>query len=216
MSAEENLVIVGASLTGAKAAEAIRQTGFDGKVVLLGSEAQPPYERPPLSKDYMRGEADGKPFVFDDDFYAERDVELHTGANVTAIDPETSTVAVDGSPEVRFDRLLIATGAEPRLLPLPGADLDGIVYLRTIEDSDTLGKQLGEGTAQGKPREEILYFDADPSWELEVAGFLDNVLNDTPVESGNSEQALKAMRLVYEIYGNDETFMKSKSAPIME
>ncbi|HQM99824.1 MAG TPA: Gfo/Idh/MocA family oxidoreductase [Candidatus Hydrogenedentes bacterium] len=77
-------------------------------------------------------------------------------------------------------------------------------------------KQLGEGTAQGKPREEILYFDADPSWELEVAGFLDNVLNDTPVESGNSEQALKAMRLVYEIYGNDETFMKSKSAPIME
>lgn len=146
MSAEENLVIVGASLTGAKAAEAIRQTGFDGKVVLLGSEAQPPYERPPLSKDYMRGEADGKPFVFDDDFYAERDVELHTGVNVTAIDPETSTVAVDGSPEVRFDRLLIATGAEPRLLPLPGADLDGIVYLRTIEDSDTLGKQLGEGT----------------------------------------------------------------------
>ena len=146
MSAEENLVIVGASFTGAKAAEAIRETGFDGKVVLLGSEAKPPYERPPLSKDYLRGEADEKPFVFDHGFYAERDVELHTGANVTAIDPETSTIAIDGSPEVRFDRLLIATGAEPRHLPLPGADLDGIVYLRTIEDSEALGRQLAEGT----------------------------------------------------------------------
>mgnify|MGYP003450253555 CR=1 FL=1 len=146
MSAEENLVIVGASLTGAKAAEAIRETGFDGKVVLLGSEARPPYERPPLSKDYLRGEADEKPFVFDDGFYAERDVELHTGTNVTAIDPETSTVSIDGSPEVSFDRLLIATGAEPRHLPLPGAELDGIVYLRTIEDSEALGGQLGEGT----------------------------------------------------------------------
>ena len=146
MSAEENLVIVGASLTGAKAAEAIRETGFDGKVVLLGSEARPPYERPPLSKDYLRGEADEKPFVFDDGFYAERDVELHTGTNVTAIDPETSTVSIYGSPEVSFDRLLIATGAEPRHLPLPGAELDGIVYLRTIEDSEALGGQLGEGT----------------------------------------------------------------------
>ena len=146
MSAEENLVIVGASLTGAKAAEAIRETGFDGKVVLLGSEARPPYERPPLSKDYLRGEADEKPFVFDDGFYAERDVELHTGTNVTAIDPETSTVSIDGSPEVSFDRLLIATGAEPRHLALPGAELDGIDYLRTIEDSEALGGQLGEGT----------------------------------------------------------------------
>ena len=146
MSAEENLVIVGASCTGAKAVEAIRETGFDGKVVLLGSEARPPYERPPLSKDYLRGEADEKPFVFDDGFYAERDVELHTGTNVTAIDPETSTVSIDGSPEVSFDRLLIATGAEPRHLPLPGAELDGIVYLRTIEDSEALGGQLGEGT----------------------------------------------------------------------
>lgn len=77
-------------------------------------------------------------------------------------------------------------------------------------------KQLGTGAAQGKPREEILYFDADPSWELEVAGFLDNVLNDTPVQSGTSEQALKAMQLVYAIYQNDETFMNSKSAPVTE
>ncbi len=146
MSQEERLVIVGASLTGAKAAEAIREAGFGGKVILLGSEDQPPYERPPLSKDYLRGEADEKPFVFDDEFYTGKDVELHTGTNVTAIDPETSTVAIDGSPEVSFDRLLIATGAEPRHLPLPGADLDGIVYLRTIEDSDNLGKRLGEGT----------------------------------------------------------------------
>jgi len=77
-------------------------------------------------------------------------------------------------------------------------------------------KQFGQGAAQGKPREEIIYFDTDPSWELEVAGFMDNVLNDTPVESGTSEQALKAMQLVYAIYHNDETFMKSNSAPISE
>lgn len=76
-------------------------------------------------------------------------------------------------------------------------------------------KQLNEGFAQGKPREEIIYFDTDPSWEMEVAGFLDNVLNNTPVESGNSQQALKAMQLVYAIYQNDESFMKSKSAPVI-
>ena len=77
-------------------------------------------------------------------------------------------------------------------------------------------KQFGEGAAQGKPREEIIYFDVDPSWELEVAEFLDNVISDTPVESGNSEQALKAMQLVYTIYRDDETFMQSKSAPAAE
>ena len=77
-------------------------------------------------------------------------------------------------------------------------------------------KQFDEGFAQGKPREEIIYFDTDPSWELEVAGFLDNIIQDTPVESGNSEQALKAMQLVYAIYNNDQRFMQSPSAPINE
>ncbi|HEX71807.1 MAG TPA: Gfo/Idh/MocA family oxidoreductase, partial [Candidatus Hydrogenedentes bacterium] len=75
-------------------------------------------------------------------------------------------------------------------------------------------KQFNEGFAQGKPREEIIYFDADPSWELEVAGFLENILNDTPVESGSSEQALKAMQLVFAIYQGDEQFMQSPAAPL--
>jgi len=75
-------------------------------------------------------------------------------------------------------------------------------------------KQFDEGFAQGKPREEIIYFDTDPSWELEVAGFLDNILGDTPVDSGTSEQALKAMQLVFAIYHNDVQFMRSKSAPL--
>ncbi len=77
-------------------------------------------------------------------------------------------------------------------------------------------KQFDDGFAQGKPREEIVYFDVDPSWELEVAGFLENVIQDKPVESGNSEQALQAMRLVYAIYNDDQQFMQSKSAPMTE
>ncbi len=145
MDEDQTFVIAGASLTGAKAAEELKSRGFEGRTILLGAEPERPYERPPLSKDFLRGEADDKPFVHDEGFYSEKDIDLRLGVTVSAVDPLGSTVTVDGSEVIGFDRLLIATGAEPRRLDLPGALLDDVVYLRTIADSEALGQRFGDG-----------------------------------------------------------------------
>jgi 3-phenylpropionate/trans-cinnamate dioxygenase ferredoxin reductase subunit len=145
MSAK-TFVIVGASLAGAKAAEELRNQGFDGDVKLIGSEPERPYERPPLSKDYLRGESErDKAHVHDEDFYAEHDIELLTGETVSALDPAGGRVTLDGGRELEFDRLLLTTGAEPRRLEVPGADLEGVHYLRTLADSDLLRERLDGG-----------------------------------------------------------------------
>lgn len=97
MPAASTFAIVGASLAGAKAAETLRTEGFDGRVVLIGAEPERPYERPALSKDYLQGKSEpGKLFVHDEAFYAQHDIELRTGASVTAIDPSASEVVIDG------------------------------------------------------------------------------------------------------------------------
>ena len=134
MSATQTIVIVGASLAGAKAAETLREEGFDGRIVLLGDEPERPYERPPLSKDYLRGEAErDKVYVHDEGFYADaRHRAAHLGR--TRRRRSTPARARSRSPTAsgsRYDRLLLATGAEPRRLDVPGADLDGVLYLRT-------------------------------------------------------------------------------------
>jgi 3-phenylpropionate/trans-cinnamate dioxygenase ferredoxin reductase component len=141
----ETFVIVGASLAGAKAAETLRDEGFDGRVVLIGAERERPYERPPLSKDYLRGEADDKPFVHDESYYADNEIDLRTGIEVTRIKPEASRVQLSGGEALAFDRLLLTTGSEPRRLPLPGTDLDGVHYLRTVEDSDAIRRRIDAG-----------------------------------------------------------------------
>ncbi len=134
-----NIVIVGGGLAGAKAAEALRDEGYDGRLVLLGEEHRRPYERPPLSKDYLRGEAElASAYVHEPGWYDAQSVELRTGTVVTAIDRAAHEVELDDGERIGWDRLLIATGAEPRRLPLPGADLDGVLYLRSVEDSDRL------------------------------------------------------------------------------
>ncbi|HWH96214.1 MAG TPA: FAD-dependent oxidoreductase [Baekduia sp.] len=143
--AEKTFVIVGASLAGAKAAEALRQEGFDGRVVLIGAEKERPYERPPLSKDYLRGEADVKPYVHDDGYYAEHDIELRTSTTVERIDPRTAEISLAGGETLRFDRLLLATGAQPRRTTLPGADLDGVLTLRSIEESKAIRARIDAG-----------------------------------------------------------------------
>src|SRR6478672_5268766 len=133
------MVVVGASLAGAKAAAALREQGFDGRIVLVGSEPELPYERPPLSKEYLRGEAPReKARVHDEGFYESRDIELRTGTTATAVDTAASEVELDGGERLRYDRLLLATGAEPRRLSLPGADLEGVHYLRDLNDADAL------------------------------------------------------------------------------
>jgi 3-phenylpropionate/trans-cinnamate dioxygenase ferredoxin reductase subunit len=139
-------LIIGASLTGAKAAEELRAAGFDGRVMLIGAEPEPPYERPPLTKDYLRGESErAKAYVHPGGFYAQQEIELVTGVTVTAIEPGESRVRLDDGHMVGYDRLLLATGAEPRRIPVPGAGLDGVYYLRTMADCDLLRARLDAG-----------------------------------------------------------------------
>jgi 3-phenylpropionate/trans-cinnamate dioxygenase ferredoxin reductase component len=145
MATDKTFVIVGASLAGAKAAETLREDGFDGRLVLVGAEAERPYERPPLSKDYLRGEADQKPYVHEESFYAEKEIELRTSTAAEAIDPVAGEVRLAGGESLGFDRLLLATGAEPRRLSLPGGDLDGVLYLRAIEDSNAIRDRIDAG-----------------------------------------------------------------------
>jgi 3-phenylpropionate/trans-cinnamate dioxygenase ferredoxin reductase subunit len=143
---EQTLIIVGASLAGAKAAEALRERGFEGRVVLIGSEPERPYERPPLTKDYVRGESErDKVFVHDPGFYDEHQIELISGVTATAIDAAHSKVTLESGDELEYDRLLITTGAEPRRINVPGAGLDGIHYLRTLDDSTVLRERLNAG-----------------------------------------------------------------------
>jgi 3-phenylpropionate/trans-cinnamate dioxygenase ferredoxin reductase subunit len=142
---EHTFVIVGASLAGAKAAETLRDEGFDGRILLFGDEPELPYERPPLSKEYLRGETADKPFVHDETFYADNAIELHTSSRVERIDPAARQVMLAAGGHLDFDRLLLTTGAEPRRLSLPGADLDGVLHLRTTADSDAIRERIEAG-----------------------------------------------------------------------
>jgi 3-phenylpropionate/trans-cinnamate dioxygenase ferredoxin reductase component len=139
MADERTFVIVGASLAGAKAAETLRAEGFTGRVVLVGEETERPYERPPLSKGYLHGkDPREKAYVHPADWYPQHDVELRLGVRATAVDPAGHTVTLDDGSELRYDKLLLATGSRVRLLDVPGADLAGVRYLRTLPDADGL------------------------------------------------------------------------------
>ena len=141
--ATQTFVIVGASLAGAKAAETLRAEGFDGRVVLIGDEARRPYERPPLSKDYLRGEKDfDAAAVHPAGFYDEHDIDLRTSTTVTAIGPAERSVTLASGEQITWDRLLLATGAVPRRLSVEGADLPGVLYLRSVEDANTLRQAI--------------------------------------------------------------------------
>jgi 3-phenylpropionate/trans-cinnamate dioxygenase ferredoxin reductase component len=136
-------VIVGAGMAGAKAAEELREQGFDGRVVLVGEEPEQPYERPPLTKDYLRGESPReKTHVHPHGFYAEHAIELLTARRVSAIDLGTSKLTLADDGELAYDRLLLSTGAEPRRLNIPGAELQGVYYLRSLADCDVLRERL--------------------------------------------------------------------------
>jgi 3-phenylpropionate/trans-cinnamate dioxygenase ferredoxin reductase subunit len=132
-------VIVGASLTGAKAAETLRKEGFDGRVVLVGEEPVRPYERPPLSKEYLRGEAGpDKLHVHADGYYEAQSIELRLSSPARSVDLMGRQVVMAGDERIRFDSLLLCTGARPRRLRVPGAGLEGVFYLRDMADSDRL------------------------------------------------------------------------------
>jgi 3-phenylpropionate/trans-cinnamate dioxygenase ferredoxin reductase component len=140
-------VIVGAGMAGGKAVETLREEGFDGRIVLLGAEPERPYERPPLSKDYLRGEAERGGVYLQEDagWYDAHDVELRTSTVVESLDIGGRAVVLSGGERIAYDALLLATGAEPKRLPIAGADLDGVHVLRTFEHSDTLRALLDAG-----------------------------------------------------------------------
>lgn len=137
MSANDGCVIVGASLAGAKAAQTLREEDFDGPLVLIGDESERPYERPPLSKGYLTGkDAREQIYVHPPQWYAENDVDLRLGMAVTAVDPAVREVTLADGNRVGYGKLLLTTGSAPRRLPVPGADLERVLYLRRVEDSD--------------------------------------------------------------------------------
>jgi 3-phenylpropionate/trans-cinnamate dioxygenase ferredoxin reductase subunit len=139
MLTSPTFVIVGAGLAGAKAAETLRAEGFDGRLLLVGQEGERPYERPPLSKAYLRGEADRDSlYVHDEGFYAAHDIELRTSTPVRSIDPAGRRLELASGERIGYDRLLLASGAAPRRLAVPGVDLDGVHYLRSRSDADAL------------------------------------------------------------------------------
>jgi 3-phenylpropionate/trans-cinnamate dioxygenase ferredoxin reductase subunit len=136
---------VGAGFAGAKAVETLREEGFAGRIVLAGEEPERPYERPPLSKDYLRGEAARETiYVHGSDWYAEHDVELRLGAPVASLDVAARSLELAGE-RLGYDALLLATGAAPKRLPVPGAEKDGILYLRGVADADALRARLARG-----------------------------------------------------------------------
>jgi 3-phenylpropionate/trans-cinnamate dioxygenase ferredoxin reductase subunit len=138
--------IVGASLAGATAAATLRQEGFDGEVVLIGAEPQPPYERPPLSKQYLRSEIPfEKTLVRPEAFYRDQRIEVRLGTRATRVDPASQVLHLDDGRQQPYDKLLIATGGRNRRPPIPGLDLEGVYDLRTVNDADMLRAAIAPG-----------------------------------------------------------------------
>ncbi|NYF57156.1 NAD(P)/FAD-dependent oxidoreductase [Micromonospora purpureochromogenes] len=143
MTQQRPFVIVGAGLAGARAAQTLREEGFDGRIVLFGEETERPYERPALSKGLLlRTSERDSVFVHDAGWYADHDVDLRTDTRVTALDRRSRQVTVADGQRFHYDRLLLATGSRARNLPIPGAHLDGVLRLRTLADSDRISEAL--------------------------------------------------------------------------
>jgi len=140
------IAIVGASLAGSSAAATLREEGFDGRVLLIGAEPQLPYDRPPLSKNYLRGTTPfEKTLLRPPEFYRERDIEMRLGSTVVKVDPEKRMLALHDGERLEFDQLLVATGGRNRRFPIPGLDLPGVYDLRTVADADRIREAMARG-----------------------------------------------------------------------
>src|SRR5215212_9365609 len=139
-------LIVGAGLAGGGAAPTPREQRLDGRVVLIGADPQPPYERPPLSKEYLRGESPFEQALFQPlDFYGENDIETRFGVRVTRVHATEKVIELDNGERVPYEALLVATGGRNRRIPIPGFDLEGIYGLRTVADSDHIRAEISPG-----------------------------------------------------------------------
>ena len=142
----ETFVIVGAGLAGGTAASTLRQDGFDGRVILIGAEQYPPYERPPLSKEYLRGESSFEQALLQPlDSYGENGIELRSEVRAIRIDVQEKTVELDSGEYVAYDKLLFAAGAKNRHVSTPGSDLDSVYDLRTVADCDLIRREISPG-----------------------------------------------------------------------
>lgn len=148
MEQSDTFVIVGGGLAGAKAAEALRDNNFEGHIVLLAEEQRLPYERPPLSKEYLAGTQTITDFtVAPADWYRDHDIDVRLGVRAVSLDPSTHTVTLSDDSTVRYDKLLLATGSRSRRPPIPGSDADGVHYLRTFDDAEALNSALTQGSS---------------------------------------------------------------------
>ncbi|WP_426320830.1 NAD(P)/FAD-dependent oxidoreductase [Microbacterium sp. E-13] len=141
-----HMLIIGGGLAGGTAAQALRDEGFEGDITVVAEEPHPPYQRPPLSKGYLGG-SDGLDAVIlhPAEWYAENDIGLRTGVSATAFDPGAHAVELADGERLDYDAVLLATGASPRMIPLPGHELPGVVTLRRLDDADRLAAELREG-----------------------------------------------------------------------
>ena len=141
-----HMLIIGGGLAGGTAAEALRNEGFDGDITVVTAEAHPPYQRPPLSKGYLAGTEDLDAVVLHPaEWYEERGIRLITAVAVTSLEPAAHAVELEDGERLTYDAVLLATGATPRMIPLPGHDLPGVMTLRRLDDSDELRAQLRDG-----------------------------------------------------------------------
>lgn len=148
MASSITIVIIGGGLAGAKAVEALRDRDFDGRITLFAEEERLPYERPPLSKEYLAGKKSLTDFtVHDSDWYDDHNVDLRLGSRVSAVNAGEHTVALPDGTTVRYDKLLLATGSSSRRPPIPGSDAESVHYLRTYEDAVALNSVLTEGSS---------------------------------------------------------------------
>jgi 3-phenylpropionate/trans-cinnamate dioxygenase ferredoxin reductase subunit len=148
MTSIERIVVVGAGLAGARAVETLRKDGYDGAITLVGEEPERPYMRPPLTKDYLRGETEREAvYVHPTGFYEEHRIDLRADTVVGSIDIAARAVVLADGERLAFDRLLVATGAAPRALEVPGAELPGVFGLRTLADADAIRAALGSAAS---------------------------------------------------------------------
>jgi 3-phenylpropionate/trans-cinnamate dioxygenase ferredoxin reductase component len=148
MASSPSFVIIGGGLAGAKAVEALRDSNFDGHIMLFADEQQLPYERPPLSKEYLAGKKSLNDFtVLNSDWYRNNDIDLRLCSRVSSLDAAGHSVALSDGTTVSYDKLLLATGSASRRPPIPGSDAGGVHYLRTYEDAAALNAVLTEGSS---------------------------------------------------------------------
>jgi 3-phenylpropionate/trans-cinnamate dioxygenase ferredoxin reductase subunit len=142
---EVDFLLVGAGIASAHCASELRKRGASGSILMVGREPEPPYDRPPLSKDYLRGESNREDaLVHPRDWYEQNGVELQTGKSVMSLDPEARTAKIQGGEEVAFDKALLATGAMVNLLRVDGVQLEGIHYLRAFGNSDSIRDDIAD------------------------------------------------------------------------